>query len=50
MQPVVLRVALRAETVAKKTGSPEDAALADFDAGSGRNYMLADHTRAPKTP
>jgi tetratricopeptide (TPR) repeat protein len=42
-----LEVALRAETVAKKTGDPEDAALADSMLGAAY-YMLADHVRAPK--
>src|SRR6266550_7480310 len=42
-----LKVALRAETVAKKTGNPEDAALADAMLGAAY-YMLADHVRAPK--
>jgi predicted ATPase/DNA-binding winged helix-turn-helix (wHTH) protein len=42
-----LEVALRAESVAKKTGSPEDAALADSMLGAAY-YMLADHARAPK--
>lgn len=42
-----LEVALRAESVAKKTGSPEDAALADSMLGAAY-YMLADHVRAPK--
>jgi predicted ATPase len=42
-----LEVALRAESVAKKTGSPEDAALADSMLGAA-HYMLADHVRAPK--
>jgi predicted ATPase/DNA-binding winged helix-turn-helix (wHTH) protein len=42
-----LEVALRAETVAKKTGNPEDAALADAMLGAAY-YMLADHVRAPK--
>jgi predicted ATPase/DNA-binding winged helix-turn-helix (wHTH) protein len=40
-----LEVALRAETVAKKTGNPEDAALADAMLGAAY-YMLADHVRA----
>jgi predicted ATPase/DNA-binding winged helix-turn-helix (wHTH) protein len=42
-----LEVALRAEAVAKKTGYPEDAALADAILGAAY-YMLADHVRAPK--
>jgi tetratricopeptide (TPR) repeat protein len=42
-----LEVALRAETVANKTGNPEDAALADAMLGAAY-YMLADHVRAPK--
>jgi predicted ATPase/DNA-binding winged helix-turn-helix (wHTH) protein len=42
-----LEVALRAESVAKKTGDPEDAALADSMLGAAY-YMLADHVRAPK--
>jgi len=42
-----LEVALRAESVARKTGSPEDAALADSMLGAAY-YMLADHARAPK--
>ena len=42
-----LEVALRAETVAKKTGNWEDAALADSMLGAAY-YMLADHVRAPK--
>jgi tetratricopeptide (TPR) repeat protein len=42
-----LEVALRAESVAKKTGNPEDAALADSMLGAAY-YMLADHVRAPK--
>jgi tetratricopeptide (TPR) repeat protein len=42
-----LEVALRAESVAKKTGSPEDAALADSMLGAAY-YMLADHARAPQ--
>jgi len=42
-----LEVALRAESVAKKTGSPEDAALADSMLGAAY-YMLADHVRAPR--
>jgi tetratricopeptide (TPR) repeat protein len=42
-----LEVALRAETVAKKTGNLEDAALADSMLGTAY-YMLADHVRAPK--
>ncbi|WP_045008272.1 winged helix-turn-helix domain-containing protein [Bradyrhizobium sp. LTSP857] len=42
-----LEVALRAESVANKTGSPEDAALADSMLGAAY-YMLADHVRAPK--
>src|SRR6267154_2740364 len=42
-----LEVALRAESVAKKTGIPEDAALADSMLGAAY-YMLADHARAPK--
>jgi predicted ATPase/DNA-binding winged helix-turn-helix (wHTH) protein len=40
-------VALRAESVAKKTGNPEDAALADSMLGAAY-YMLADHVHAPK--
>jgi predicted ATPase/DNA-binding winged helix-turn-helix (wHTH) protein len=42
-----LEVALRAGSVAKKTGNPEDAALADSMLGAAY-YMLADHVRAPK--
>jgi hypothetical protein len=42
-----LEVALRAETVAKKTGNPEDAALADSMLGAAY-YILADLARAPK--
>jgi predicted ATPase/DNA-binding winged helix-turn-helix (wHTH) protein len=42
-----LEVALRAESVAKKTGNPEDAALADAMLGAAY-YILADHVRAPK--
>src|SRR6266852_5884970 len=42
-----LEVALRAESVAKKTGNPEDAALADSMLGAAY-YMLADHVHAPK--
>src|SRR5882724_4853426 len=42
-----LEVALRAETVAKKTGNPDDAALADAMLGAAY-YMLADHVRALK--
>ena len=42
-----LEVALRAESVAKKTGSPEDAALADSMLGAAY-HMLGDHVRAPK--
>jgi tetratricopeptide (TPR) repeat protein len=42
-----LEVALRAESVANKTGNPEDAALADSMLGAAY-YMLADHVRAPK--
>jgi predicted ATPase/DNA-binding winged helix-turn-helix (wHTH) protein len=42
-----LEVALRAESVASKTGNPEDAALADSMLGAAY-YMLADHVRAPK--
>lgn len=42
-----LEVALRAESVANKTGHPEDAALADSMLGAAY-YMLADHVRAPK--
>jgi predicted ATPase/DNA-binding winged helix-turn-helix (wHTH) protein len=42
-----LEVALRAESVAKKTGNPEDAALADSMLGAAY-YMLADHVRALK--
>jgi predicted ATPase/DNA-binding winged helix-turn-helix (wHTH) protein len=42
-----LEVALRAESVAKKTGNLEDAALADSMLGAAY-YMLADHVRAPK--
>ncbi len=42
-----LEVALRAETVAKNTGNPEDAAIADSMLGAAY-YMLADHVRAPK--
>jgi predicted ATPase/DNA-binding winged helix-turn-helix (wHTH) protein len=41
-----LEVALRAESVAKKTGSPEDAALADSMLGAAY-YMLGDHLHAP---
>jgi predicted ATPase/DNA-binding winged helix-turn-helix (wHTH) protein len=42
-----LEVALRAESVAKKTGSPEDAALADSMLGAAY-YMLGNHLRAQK--
>jgi predicted ATPase len=42
-----LEVALRAGSVAKKTGNAEDAALADSMLGAAY-YMLADHVRAPK--
>jgi tetratricopeptide (TPR) repeat protein len=42
-----LDVALRAETVAKKTGSPEDAALAASMKGAAY-YMLGNHLRAQK--
>jgi predicted ATPase/DNA-binding winged helix-turn-helix (wHTH) protein len=42
-----LEVAQRAESVAKKTGNPEDAALADSMLGAAY-YMLGDHVRAPK--
>jgi predicted ATPase/DNA-binding winged helix-turn-helix (wHTH) protein len=42
-----LDVALRAESVAKKTGNPEDAALADSMLGAAY-YMLAEHVRATK--
>ncbi|WP_082077480.1 winged helix-turn-helix domain-containing protein [Bradyrhizobium sp. LTSPM299] len=42
-----LEVALRAESVAKKTGNRDDAALADAMLGTAY-YMLADHVRAPK--
>jgi predicted ATPase/DNA-binding winged helix-turn-helix (wHTH) protein len=42
-----LDVALRAETVAKKTGSPEDAALAASMKGAA-HYMLGNHLRAQK--
>jgi tetratricopeptide (TPR) repeat protein len=42
-----LEVALRAELVAKKTGNPDDGALADAMLGAAY-YMLADHVRAPK--
>jgi predicted ATPase/DNA-binding winged helix-turn-helix (wHTH) protein len=42
-----LEVALRAESVANKTGNPEDAALADSMLGAAY-YVLADHVRAPK--
>ncbi|MEH2543527.1 putative ATPase/DNA-binding winged helix-turn-helix (wHTH) protein [Bradyrhizobium sp. AZCC 2262] len=42
-----LEVALRAEAVAKTTGNPEDAAVADAMLGAAY-YMLADHVRAPK--
>jgi tetratricopeptide (TPR) repeat protein len=42
-----LEVALRAESVARTTGNPEDAALADAMLGAAY-YMLADHVRAPK--
>jgi tetratricopeptide (TPR) repeat protein len=41
-----LEVARRAESVANKTGNPEDAALADAMLGAAY-YMLADHVRAP---
>jgi predicted ATPase/DNA-binding winged helix-turn-helix (wHTH) protein len=41
-----LDVARRAESVANKTGSPEDAALADAMLGAAY-YMLGDHLRAP---
>ena len=41
-----LEVALRAESVANKTASPEDAALADSMLGAAY-YMLGDHLRAP---
>ena len=42
-----LEVALHAEAVAKTTGSPEDAALADTMLGAAY-YMLGDHVRAPR--
>jgi tetratricopeptide (TPR) repeat protein len=42
-----LEVALRAESVAKKTGNTEDTALADSMLGAAY-YMLADQVRAPK--
>jgi len=42
-----LEVALRAESVAKKTANPEDASLADSMLGAAY-YMLADHVRATK--
>jgi predicted ATPase/DNA-binding winged helix-turn-helix (wHTH) protein len=42
-----LELALRAETVAKKTGSAEDAALAASMKGAAY-YMLGDHLRAQK--
>jgi predicted ATPase/DNA-binding winged helix-turn-helix (wHTH) protein len=42
-----LEVALRAESVAKKTENPEDAGLADSMLGAAY-YMLADHVRAPE--
>jgi tetratricopeptide (TPR) repeat protein len=42
-----LEVARRAEAVAKKTGNPDDSALADSMLGAAY-YMLADHVRAPK--
>jgi predicted ATPase/DNA-binding winged helix-turn-helix (wHTH) protein len=42
-----LEVAMRAESVASKTGNPEDAALVDSMLGAAY-YMLADHVRAPK--
>jgi predicted ATPase/DNA-binding winged helix-turn-helix (wHTH) protein len=42
-----LVVAQRAESVAKKTGSPEDATLADSMLGAAY-YMLGDHLHAPK--
>jgi predicted ATPase/DNA-binding winged helix-turn-helix (wHTH) protein len=42
-----LEVAQRAESVARKTGNPDDAALADLMLG-GAYYLLADHVRAPK--
>jgi predicted ATPase/DNA-binding winged helix-turn-helix (wHTH) protein len=42
-----LDVALRAETVARKTGNPEDAALAASIKGAAY-YMLGDHLRAQK--
>src|SRR6202008_3919045 len=41
-----LEVALRAESVAKTTGNPEDAALADSMLGAAY-YMFADHVRGP---
>lgn len=41
-----LEVARRAESVARKTGSPADAALADSMLGAAY-YMLGDHVRAP---
>ena len=42
-----LEVALRAGPSRRKTGSPDDAALADSMLGAAY-YMLADHVRAPK--
>ncbi|CUU19649.1 helix-turn-helix transcriptional regulator [Bradyrhizobium barranii] len=42
-----LEVARRAESIANKTGNPEDAALADSMLGAAY-YILADHVRAPK--
>jgi predicted ATPase/DNA-binding winged helix-turn-helix (wHTH) protein len=42
-----LEVALRAENVAKRTGSPQDAALADSMKGAAY-YMLGDHLRAQR--
>jgi predicted ATPase/DNA-binding winged helix-turn-helix (wHTH) protein len=42
-----LEVALRAESVAKKTGNPEDVALADSMLGAAY-HILADHVRAQK--
>jgi predicted ATPase/DNA-binding winged helix-turn-helix (wHTH) protein len=40
-----LELALRSETVAKKTGNPEDAAIADSMLGAAY-HMLGDHLRA----
>lgn len=42
-----LEIARRAASVAKTTGNPDDAALADSLMGAAY-YMLADHVRAPK--